>query len=142
PNAACSKAFALSPFANEYALTSAKRLIAAERLGQDDIPDILALNLASNDYIGHSYGPDSAEVLDVTYQTDRQLSSFFNDLDRLTSGGLASVTIVLTADHGSASNGVVVRERGMRGGNVTEDSLKKAANSALSGKYGPGEYIL
>ena len=55
-------------------------------MGQDDIPDILALNLASNDYIGHSYGPDSAEVLDVTYQTDRQLSSFFNDLDRLAGG--------------------------------------------------------
>jgi predicted AlkP superfamily pyrophosphatase or phosphodiesterase len=142
PNPNYYKAFAVTPFANEYVLTSARRLISAEKLGQDDIPDILAINLASNDYIGHNYGPDSAEVLDVTVQTDRYLSNFFNELDRLVPGGLANITIVVTADHGASPNGEALRDHGMRGGNLTEDALKRAANAGLVAKYGPGEYVI
>ena len=58
----------------------------AEWLGADTIPDVLTLNLASNDYVGHRFGPDSPEVLDISVQTDRQLSEFLNFLDQKGTG--------------------------------------------------------
>ena len=55
------KAFSSTPFANTYVFKTARELIKQEGLGQDEITDILAINLSSNDYVGHSFGPDSAE---------------------------------------------------------------------------------
>src|SRR6185436_1283083 len=110
------RAFASTPFANEYVFTSAERLIRSEQLGKHATPDILAINLTSNDYIGHSFGPDSAEVLDVSVCTDRMLSRFLNKLNVWVPGGLSTVLFVLSADHGAATNPKAARDRGIRGG--------------------------
>ncbi len=142
PNAKYYNAFATTPFANEFVINSAERLIREEKLGQDEYPDILAINLSSNDYIGHAYGPDSPEVLDVTVQTDRLISRFFNDLNTMIPGGLANVTIVITADHGAPPIGAAMRDSGIRGGNWTSDSVAKAAEAALDAAYGQGDWVL
>jgi len=141
PNPKYYNAFTNTPFANEFVLNSAERLIREEKLGQDEFPDILAINLSSNDYIGHAYGPDSPEILDVTVQTDRLLSRFFNDLNGLVSGGLANVTIVITADHGAPPIGAAMRDSGMRGGNWTSGSVEKAAKAALDAAYGQADWV-
>ena len=140
-NALYFRAFSNTPFANEYVFTTARKLISEEGLGQDEIPDILAINLSSNDYIGHSFGPDSAEVLDVTVQTDRMLSRFVNHLAKAVPGGLANVTFVVTADHGAPPNGQAMREAGIRGGIWTETEAIKAAEDALAERYGFGPFV-
>ena len=90
----------VTPFGNELTLNAAKEIIAQEKLGKDEFPDLLAINLSSNDYIGHAYGPHSLEVEDVTYRTDRQLAAFCQSLDELVGAG--EWTIAVTADHGVA----------------------------------------
>src|SRR5262249_50975877 len=53
-------AFAFTPAANAFVFETAKRAVAAERLGQrGDTPDLLAINLTPNDYAGHAFGPFS-----------------------------------------------------------------------------------
>jgi predicted AlkP superfamily pyrophosphatase or phosphodiesterase len=141
PNKKTTQAFTTSPFANQFVLDSAKRLITEEKLGQDEASDVLAINLASNDYIGHSFGPDSTEVLDVTYQTDRQLSHFFNDLNALVPGGLANVTIIVTADHGAAPNGQAMQDSGIRGGIWTSKQAADAVQAALNAKFGTAKWV-
>ena len=68
--------FTLLPAANAFVFETAKRAVTAEKLGQHDVPDLLAINLSTNDYVGHVFGPDSPEVLDLSVQTDRQLAGF------------------------------------------------------------------
>lgn len=94
------RTFAYTPAANDFVFKTAAAAVHAEGLGAHDVPDLLAMNLSTNDYVGHAFGPYSAEALDLTVRTDRQLSAFLNDLDKSVPGGLKSVLFVLTADHG------------------------------------------
>lgn len=96
------KGFCLTPFANDFVFESAERAVKAERLGQRDVPDLLAINLSPNDYIGHAFGPYSPEVMEMTLATDRALSEFINFLDDTVPGGMDNVLFVVTADHGVA----------------------------------------
>jgi hypothetical protein len=142
PGKAFYAAFESTPYANEYVLETAEELIRREKLGQDATPDILAINLSTNDYIGHSFGPDSPEVLDVTAQTDRQLSRFFRFLGRAVPGGLQNVTIVLTADHGVSPMVEEMAEAGLpTAGGYLEKALTDAVKAALDKAFGPGDWL-
>ena len=72
----------------------------AEHLGKRGVTDVLAVSLSANDYVGHSYGPHSQEVFDLTVPTDSLLAGFWKVLDERV--GLDHCTIVLTSDHGVA----------------------------------------
>lgn len=89
-----------SGFGNDLVFEAMKRAVVGERLGQDEWPDLLAVNLSTNDYIGHTFGPNSPEVLDITVRTDRLLADFLAFLGATIPGGLARVLMVVTADHG------------------------------------------
>jgi predicted AlkP superfamily pyrophosphatase or phosphodiesterase len=89
-----------SPYGNEYTLLAARTIIENEKLGEDEIPDLLTINFSSNDYIGHAFGPLSLEVEDMTYRTDWQLAEFAKYLDQTVGAG--EWTIAVTADHGVA----------------------------------------
>lgn len=96
------KGFCLTPFANDFVFESAERAVQAEGLGQRNVPDLLAINLSPNDYIGHAFGPYSPEVMEMTLATDRALSGFINFLNETVPGGMDNVLFVVTADHGVA----------------------------------------
>ncbi|QDU31125.1 Alkaline phosphatase PafA precursor [Anatilimnocola aggregata] len=98
-----------SHFGNEYTLLAARQIIEHEKLGADEIPDLLAINFSSNDYVGHAFGPLSLEVEDITYRTDRQLAEFVKYLDDQV--GKGRWTLALTADHGVAPIPEMVAER-------------------------------
>lgn len=135
------RAFVTTPLGNQHVLDTARELIDREGLGKDETPDLLAINLSTNDYIGHAYGPDSPEVLDASVQTDRHLSEFFNHLGRTVRGGLGSVTILVTADHGVAPNVGAMKEAGFDAGNYDEETLRNAAEDALDAAYGEAGWM-
>lgn len=93
-------AFDLSPFSNEVVADFAMRAVTEEGLGRDTVPDLLGVSFSANDRVGHAYGPDSHEVMDVTVRLDRTLARLFGFLDKTV--GLGNVVVVLTADHGVA----------------------------------------
>ncbi|HEX2224972.1 MAG TPA: alkaline phosphatase family protein [Thermoanaerobaculia bacterium] len=140
PGPAFYDAFTYTPFGNEYVLDTARELIRREGLGQDEVPDLLALNFSTNDYIGHAFGPDSAEVLDVSVQTDRQLSAFFQYLDKTVPGGLKNVTLVLTADHGVAPIAAEMKAASGMGGTYSNRTLQTEAEAALVAELGAGPW--
>lgn len=94
------RAFTFTPDANAFVFETARRAVLAEEMGKDQVPDLLAINLSTNDYVGHAFGPYSPEALDITLATDRQLAGFLGFLAKTVPGGLRSVVFVLTADHG------------------------------------------
>jgi predicted AlkP superfamily pyrophosphatase or phosphodiesterase len=104
------------------------------------VPDILAINLSTNDYVGHGFGPDSPEVIDVSVATDRQLAAFLQVLAANVPGGMGSVTVVLSADHGVAPNAMAMKEAGFEAGVYDEDALRKAAEDALDRELGAADW--
>ena len=89
-----------TPWGNEITLSVAKLLVTDEKLGLGPTPDFLAINLSTNDFIGHAYGPRSLEVQDCTFRTDRQLGEFAKFIDEHL--GDRSWVFGLSSDHGVA----------------------------------------
>ncbi len=87
-----------SPFGNELLLEFAIRAMEAEDLGHHDVPDFLSVSFSSNDLIGHQYGPDSQEVLDVTLRSDLIVRDLLAALDKRV--GKGTYLLALSADHG------------------------------------------
>lgn len=88
--------FMVSPFMDELTLEGARELIKTYKLGQGEAPDLLAVSLSANDYIGHRYGTQGAEMCDQQVRLDQQLGRFLEDLEKL---GVPFL-VVLSADHG------------------------------------------
>ncbi len=135
------KAWTLTPWANQFVFDTAEQAVNSEELGRDEIPDLLAFNLSTNDYVGHVFGPDSPEVMDVSVQTDRQLSQFFRFLDRAVPGGLNNVTIALTADHGVSPLPEDLEAAGFRAGRIEATDIISVAQNALSARFGAGNWV-
>lgn len=92
-----SLAFRTSPFSDEVLLSLALLALDAEHAGEHET--LLALSLSANDYIGHTFGPDSWEAWDELLRLDGALSRFFAALDlRFGPDGYA---VLLTGDHGT-----------------------------------------
>jgi predicted AlkP superfamily pyrophosphatase or phosphodiesterase len=135
------QAFIRTPYANEFLLETARAAVHAERMGQDEVPDLLAISLSTNDYVGHLFGPDSPEVADATVQTDRQLAAFFRFLDGAVPGGLQNVTVALTADHGVAPVPERMAAAGFDAGRVSGGMVAAWAKAALDRRFGEREWV-
>lgn len=109
------KALGGSPRGDALTLELAKRLIAGERLGEDDAPDLLMISLSSADIVGHSFGPDSHELVDYYLHLDRHLGDLLRHLDASLPGDYA---LVLTSDHGVAPLPEITTARGGSAGRV------------------------
>ena len=92
------EALANSPYGNDMLLALAKKCIEEEKLGADDVPDLLVVSFSSNDLIGHTWGPDSHEVLDVTLRSDVIVKDLLSHLDETV--GKGRYLLALSADHG------------------------------------------
>ncbi|AWM41233.1 Alkaline phosphatase PafA precursor [Gemmata obscuriglobus] len=122
------EALANSPYGNDLLLEFAKSCISAEGLGTDDTPDLLVVSFSSNDLIGHTWGPDSQEVLDVTLRSDALMADFLEFLDEKV--GKGQYLMGITADHGVCP--LPERTGAPR---VSTTELTKLVNAHLSKKY-------
>lgn len=136
-------AVAVTGFGNDIVGTTVERALDAESLGQDDVPDLLVINLSSNDYVGHRYGPNSPEVLDVTVRTDRMLSKLFNAINAKVKGGLRETVIVITADHGVVPiPEESAKEAHTEAARYADSAVEKAIEAALAAKFGAGDWCV
>ena len=92
------EAVEISPYGNELLFDLVKKAIVAEKLGGGDTADLLCVSFSSNDLIGHVWGPDSWEVLDITLRSDQLIAEFLSFLDATL--GKDRYTLIVTADHG------------------------------------------
>jgi len=119
-----------SPAGNEVVFEMLKRALSAERLGTRDVPDLLSVSFSSNDLVGHAWGPDSQEVLDVTLRSDLIVKELLALLDEKVGEG--KYAVVLTADHGICPLPEARKAKGLDGGRVEVKDLKKAADEHLA----------
>lgn len=121
-----------TPYGNTILAELAEQAIINEKMGQDDITDLLAVSFSSPDYIGHSYGPDSWETLDGYVKLDATLAKLFAVLDKQV--GKNNYTVFLTADHAVAHIPGFSKKHHLPGGTVSEDQLKKELTNFIASK--------
>jgi hypothetical protein len=93
-------AFRATPFADDSIFMLALAALDREVLpkAHADHATLITLSLSANDYVGHTFGPDSWEAWDELARLDARLARFFTELDhRFGAEGWAAI---LTADHG------------------------------------------
>jgi hypothetical protein len=124
-----------SPMGNELLLEAAKAAVEGEGLGTRDVPDLLCVSFSSNDLVGHVFGPDSHEVLDITLRSDLIVRDLLALLDDKV--GKGRYTLCLTADHGICPLPEVSKAKKAGGGRITPKDLFAPAERMLSAKW-PG----
>ena len=132
----------LSPAGDELALDFAKTLLISEQLGQDDVPDYLAISFSSTDYVGHLFGASSLESEDNMARLDRTLKNLFEFIDKEV--GLENTLIVLSADHGQPEVPGHLHALGIDNAHYfdTEALDKTPAIMALKKQFGLGEELI
>ena len=129
-----------SPFGNELLASFALAALEVEQLGQRGVTDVLTVSFSSNDAVGHTFGPDSPQVRDMSIRMDRTLGVFLTRVDTLV--GLDHTLVVLTSDHGVAPVPEVQQARHLPGGRLKQEQVFSPIEAALTAKYGPGKWIL
>jgi predicted AlkP superfamily pyrophosphatase or phosphodiesterase len=132
----------LSPAGDELTLDFAKTLLDKEQLGQDEVPDYLAISFSSNDYVGHLFGASSLEIEDNIARLDRTLSDLFAYVDMKV--GLANTLIVLSADHGQPEAPGYLHELGIDRAHYFDTKAldRTPAITALKNQFGFGEELI
>lgn len=123
-----------TPWGNEFVLGSALSAMKGLSMGKDNIPDLITVNLSTNDYVGHWFGPDSPEVMDLTVATDKQLANFFRAIDKEV--GLQNTMIVVTADHAIMPMPEEFTKNGQPGGRIDFARFFGGLSDALRDEYG------
>ena len=132
----------LSPAGDELTLDFAKVLLDNEKLGEDKVPDYLAVSFSSTDYVGHLFGASSLESEDNIARLDRTLADLLAYVDKKV--GLENTLIVLSADHGQPEVPGHLAERGIENAHYFDtDGLDKTpAITALKKQFGIGEELI
>lgn len=138
PNRIYYRQLRTSPFGNELVFEAAKRAIVNESLGADDTPDLLMLSLSSTDYCGYLFGPESHEMADMFYRTDKQLADWFNFLDAHV--GLENCLVAVVGDHGACPTPEYAQGFGKDAGRIDLNAIVDSIESALVTEFGsPGD---
>ena len=127
--------FRRTPFADEVTLSFALEAMKQHHLGEDEHTDILAVGFSATDVIGHTYGPESQEVMDQLLRLDSVLGDLFRKID--SNVGLANTVVVLSADHGSLPLVENLRNQGIDARRVSPDIFRSAVQDAFTRRF-PG----
>jgi hypothetical protein len=129
-----------TPYGNSYTVEMAKAAITAEKLGDDDVTDLLAVSFSTPDYIGHAFGPNSVEEEDCYLRLDQALGELFDYLDEKV--GKGQWLAFLSADHGVAHVPGFLNEHKIPGENFGPDKLQTEINAGLKEKFGVDKLLL
>lgn len=133
-------AFKTTPFAATYTFDFAKNAIENEKLGQNIVPDFLAVSISSTDYIGHRNGPNSLEIEDAYLRLDRDIAEFLSFLD--THIGKGKYLVFLTADHAVNHIPAYLNAHKLPGGVFDNKDFVKQINTTIEAEFGIKKIII
>lgn len=125
--------FRQMPFGNTITLEFVREALDAYQLGRGVATDFLTINIASTDYVGHQYGPNSIEMEDTYLRLDKELADFFQVLDAKI--GKGQYLLFLTADHGVAHNIGFMKQHDLPADYWYQRPLADTLNRVLSAKF-------
>lgn len=123
----------VSPYGNSIVADFAIEAIKNERLGKDNITDVLTVSFSSTDYIGHNFGVNSKEIEDTYIRLDKDLERFLKVLDDEV--GKGNYTVFLTSDHGAINVPSFLKSVKIPAGYLNNVALKKKLNAFMTNAF-------
>jgi len=124
-----------TPAANKLLFDCALSCINAHMSRRCDTEMLLWISLSPLDLIGHDYGPDSLEAIDMIYHLDGQIKQF---MDCVNSKLKRTETLyVLTADHGVSPIPELLEDQGLTTAQrIVYTDVAKELNASLQKDFG------
>jgi len=124
-----------TPAANKMLLRFAVLAIRNHFKQTPNTPLILWLSLSSLDLVGHFYGPNSKEAIDMLYHIDHQLETFISQVEKTVGEELC--LWALTSDHGIMPIPELLKERGIhQARRIDSDKLLATLNKKIYRRFG------
>lgn len=127
-----------TPTGNSALLAFAKQMVASNKMGSDDVPDILNIVLDTPRKISGRFGPESVEYEDMIYRLDRSLEDFISFVVAQVTDP-QQIVITLTSDHGTSPS-FDIESNHVERFNVRQAEV--ITNAFIGAQHGNGEWVL
>ncbi len=134
------RAWAFTPAAMKAQLALARAAIETEKLGQDAVPDLLAIGVSTFDFSGHAFGPYSHEMVSLTFDLDELVRNLLALLDQQV--GKGRYLLAFTADHGVTAVPEHQRSHGIDAGRIPSLHVTQRVDAALDARFGAETWVL
>lgn len=133
--------FSTSPHANKLIFDLAFSCIDTHATENPNNNMLIWVCASSLDKLGHTYGTDAIETLDMIYQLDKQIQDF---MEQITAKfNKKDVLFALTADHGSGPIVEMMHDRGLDGARrIISSELKELLNQKIKASYNIDNCVL
>jgi hypothetical protein len=121
------------PQLSEQMLALAASCARELELGRDAVPDLLTVSISGTDYVGHVWGPESWEMVDMLRRVDAALLRFVDQL-----GGPSRVRLLVTADHGVTP---LPESRGRQNARLIASELLLGLQQHAREQLGEGDFV-
>lgn len=128
------------PLADDIVLEATYAAMAAERLGQDDVADLLTISFSAHDQAAHNWGQESWERLDLLLRLDDKLGAFLQHLDERV--GKGRYAVLLTSDHGATPMVEHSTKANKPAGRISYETVLGAVNQAAVSVLGEGQWAI
>jgi predicted AlkP superfamily pyrophosphatase or phosphodiesterase len=128
-----------TPFGNTFTKDFASTLVVNEKLGQDDITDVLMICFTAMENIGNLFGPNSIEIEDAFLRLDREIAHFLTFLEDYI--GKENALVFLTSDHGVSQVPSYLADNKIPAGYFNQNGALSLLMSALNNTYGRGDWV-
>ncbi len=129
-----------SPFVNDILVALTEQAITNEKLGEDEITDLLSVSLSGTDHVGHRFGPTSQELMDTAVRLDRQIARLLDFVDARV--GLKNTLVAFSSDHGVAPLWDYSAAKGLGQTRIPYAEVINVIRAAISLRYGDkADYI-
>jgi hypothetical protein len=116
-------------------------LIEQEKMGDDDVPDLLNITFSSLDYANKWFEPVSVEMHDLYLRMDQEISSLLNYLDKKM--GKGNYVVYLTAPSTSSySVGYLKEELKFNAGQFSPQTAMALLRAYFNALLGVGDWLL
>ena len=120
----------MTPQFNDLLLECARTVVASERLGADDVPDLLVVGLSATDLLGHEVGPFDDRLADMIVGLDAQIAGFLKFLDGRVGEG--RMIVAFTSDHGVSPTRAQAIASGLTPPALDRKRLRQTIEQALA----------
>lgn len=121
-----------NPFGNQICLDLALQCIKNHIPKKSTDSILLWISLSCLDIVGHQFGPDCLETIDMVYHIDKQLQTFMKRITKHV--GKNKVLFVLTADHGSEPIPEILAQKGIPSRRLPINAWISEINELISKK--------
>jgi predicted AlkP superfamily pyrophosphatase or phosphodiesterase len=135
-----SELYIKTPHASQHLLDLASACLDEhlEKKSNDQL--LLWISLSPLDPLGHYYGPNSKEAIDMIYHIDWQIKQFMKRVAKKIAS--KNVLYLLTADHGVMPIPELLQEKGMTNSiRINEPELRKKLNQYIEQKHHVSDVI-